>query len=242
LALNDQAKLMRRHDIELQRKFTLSFACIIFFFIGAPLGAIIKKGGLGTPLVVSILLFIVYFLVDNAGYKMARDGKVEVFEGIWLSSFVLLPLGVFFTYKSVGDSAVFNIDAYMALFRRVVGRELPRTLEVKEMVMTEVQPAEALRMLHDEQAAESRVKSVIDARPRWRRRWATATAGSLEAGLNTLVDYLSNSRDVRVINLLNKYPFRATPSAIDGIADTTRQLIALYNESNAHENAREDKA
>lgn len=242
LALNDQAKLMRRHDIELQRKFTLSFACIIFFFIGAPLGAIIKKGGLGTPLVVSILLFIVYFLVDNAGYKMARDGKVEVFEGIWLSSFVLLPLGVFFTYKAVGDSAVFNIDAYMALFRRIIGRELPRTLEVKEMVMTEVQPAEALRMLHDEQEAESRVKSVIDARPRWRRRWATATAGSLEAGLNTLVDYLSNSRDVRVINLLNKYPFRATPSAIDGIADTTRQLIALYNESNAHENAREDKA
>ena len=69
LALEEQAKLMRRHDIELQRKFTLSFACIIFFFIGAPLGAIIKKGGLGTPLVISVLLFIIYFLIDNAGYK-----------------------------------------------------------------------------------------------------------------------------------------------------------------------------
>jgi len=111
LALEEQAKLMRRHDIELQRKFTLSFACIIFFFIGAPLGAIIKKGGLGTPLVISVLLFIIYFLIDNAGYKMARDGKVPVWEGIWLSSLALLPLGVFFTYKAVGDSGVFNIEA-----------------------------------------------------------------------------------------------------------------------------------
>jgi len=131
LALNDQAKLMRRHDIELQRKFTLSFACIIFFFIGAPLGAIIKKGGLGTPLVVSVLLFIFYFIVDNAGYKMARDGKAEVLEGIWLSTIVLLPLGVFFTYKAVGDSAVFNVDAYTALLRRLTGREQPRAWKRK---------------------------------------------------------------------------------------------------------------
>ena len=242
LALNDQAKLMRRHDIELQKKFTLSFACIIFFFIGAPLGAIIKKGGLGTPLVVSVLLFIVYFIVDNAGYKMARDGKMEVWQGIWLSSFVLLPLGVFFTYKAVGDSAVFNMDAYKAFFRRITGREIPRSLEVKEMIMNEVQPAEALRMLQAEREAEERVIASVAARPRWRRRWATSTAASLDAGLNTLVDYLSNSRDARVINLLNKYPFRATPAALDGIAGTTRQLTDIYKELNAPDNARENQA
>ena len=126
LVLAEQAKLMRRHDIELERKFTLSFACIIFFFIGAPLGAIIKKGGLGTPLVISVLLFIVYYIIDNAGYKMARDGKVPVWEGIWLSSAVLLPLGVFLTYKAAGDSAEFKIDGISKLFRRLFGREMPQ--------------------------------------------------------------------------------------------------------------------
>ncbi len=243
LALSDQAKLMRRHDIELQRKFTLSFACLIFFFIGAPLGAIIKKGGLGTPLVVSVLLFIFYFIIDNAGYKMARDGKIEVWQGIWLSSMALLPLGAFFTYKAVGDSAVFNADAYKALWRRITGRELPRTLEMKELIMTEVEPAEALRMLQAEADAEHRVRAVLDSRPRWRRRFAGATVASITPGLNNLVDYLSNSRDAAVINLLNRYPFRATPKRLAAIEETTRTLINHYNASeNATENATENPA
>ena len=99
---------MRRHQIELMKKFTLSFACLIFFFIGAPLGAIIRKGGLGMPIVVSVLLFIIYYIIDNSGYKLARDGHWAVWEGIWLSSEVLLPLGIFLTYKAINDSAVFN--------------------------------------------------------------------------------------------------------------------------------------
>ncbi|MDE7146821.1 MAG: LptF/LptG family permease, partial [Duncaniella sp.] len=103
----EEQKLIRRHAIELQKKFTLSFACVIFFFIGAPLGAIIRKGGLGTPLVISVFLFIFYYIIDNMGYKFARDGKWEVWEGMWLSAAVLLPLGIFFTYKDVNDSAVF---------------------------------------------------------------------------------------------------------------------------------------
>ena len=235
LALSEQAKLMRRHDIEMQRKFTLSFACIIFFFIGAPLGAIIKKGGLGTPLVVSVLLFIFYFIVDNAGYKMARDGKAEVWEGIWLSTIVLLPLGVFFTYKAVGDSAVFNVDAYAALLRRLTGREQPRALELKEMVMTEVQPEHALAMLEAEAAEERRVRAILAGRPRWRQRFAWKTASGLNAGLNNLVDYMSNSRDPQVINLLNRYPFRATPARLADIEETTRQLTEKFSTKNATE-------
>jgi len=86
LVLAEQAKLMRRHDIELERKFTLSFACIIFFFIGAPLGAIIKKGGLGTPLVISVLLLIVYYIIDNAGYKMKASGSVRPCVCLWACS------------------------------------------------------------------------------------------------------------------------------------------------------------
>ena len=131
---------------EMQKKFTLSFACLIFFFIGAPLGAIIRKGGLGTPLVISVFLFIVYYIIDNTGYKMARDGKLAVWQGMWLSAAVLTPLGVFFTYKAMKDSAVFDIDAYKNFFRRITGK-MKRELEVKEFTMQEVEPQEALELL-----------------------------------------------------------------------------------------------
>ncbi|GAB6012188.1 LptF/LptG family permease [Viscerimonas tarda] len=103
---------IRNHKVEWHKKFTLSFACLIFFFIGAPLGAIIRKGGLGVPVVVSVILFIIYYIFDNVGRKMARDGVWDAWEGIWLSSFILFPLGVFLTYKAMKDSALLNMDAY----------------------------------------------------------------------------------------------------------------------------------
>lgn len=104
-------KNLWKHDIERHRKFTLSFACIIFFFIGAPLGAIIRKGGFGLPVVISILLFIVYYIVDNTGFKMARNGGWPVWAGTWLSSFMLFPLGLFLTYKAAIDATVNFPDA-----------------------------------------------------------------------------------------------------------------------------------
>jgi lipopolysaccharide export system permease protein len=228
ISLVDQAKLMRRHDIELQRKFTLSFACIIFFFIGAPLGAIIKKGGLGTPLVISIILFIVYYIFDNTGYKMSRDGKMEVWQGIWLSSAVLLPLGIFFTYKAVGDSAVFNIDAYRNFFNRLRGKMPERTLELKEVIMNEVEPARASEMLNDMLEQCRSVSKQLDEMNAIKRRFATAMIAPLDDKLNQIIDYLSNSRDIYVINLLNKYPFKVTARNLHSIIDTTRQLTASF--------------
>jgi lipopolysaccharide export system permease protein len=228
ISLVDQAKLMRRHDIELQRKFTLSFACIIFFFIGAPLGAIIKKGGLGTPLVISIILFIVYYIFDNTGYKMSRDGKMEVWQGIWLSSAVLLPLGIFFTYKAVGDSAVFNIDAYRNFFNRLRGKMPERTLELKEVIMNEVEPARASEMLNDTLEQCRSVSKQLDEMNAIKRRFATAMIAPLDDKLNQIIDYLSNSRDIYVINLLNKYPFKVTARNLHSIIDTTRQLTASF--------------
>jgi lipopolysaccharide export system permease protein len=109
---------MRRHQAEYYRKFTLPFTCLVFFFIGAPLGAIIRRGGLGFPVVVSFLLFIVYYIIDNVGYKLARDGVWIAWHGVCLSSFVLFPLGVFITYKANKDSALLNADAYRKLLRR----------------------------------------------------------------------------------------------------------------------------
>ena len=104
LLLDDAQRYIRKHEIELYRKFTLAFACLIFLFIGAPLGAITKKGGLGAPVVMSVILFIIYYIIDNTGYKMAREALWPCWAGMWLSSFVLLPIGIFLTYKAATDA------------------------------------------------------------------------------------------------------------------------------------------
>ncbi len=232
LMLTEQAKLMRRHDIEMQRKFTLSIAVLVFFFIGAPLGAIIKKGGLGTPLVISVFLFILYYIIDNSGYKMARDGKVDVWIGIWLSTFALLPLGIFFTRKAVDDSAVFNIDAYKNLLNRLRGRRPKRSLAVKELIMNDVENERATEMLASFLGEIQSVKARLAAKPALLRPFCLNAARHLREPLNNLVEYLSNSPDIFVINLLNKYPFVPTPRDLASMEDTTRRLADIYNSHN----------
>lgn len=211
LMLQDDRKTIRRHGIELQKKFTLSFACIIFFFIGAPLGAIIRKGGLGMPLVISVFLFIFYYIIDNTGYKMAREGRMPVWEGMWLSSAVLLPLGIFFTYKAMRDSAVFNKDAYVNFFRRLAGVREKRHVEIKELVMVDVDASEAealIRRLRDEASAfmaENPLrKSFLSY---WLAGFNTDSLRIVSQSLESVVAYLSNSRKASVMNLLNRYPF-----------------------------------
>lgn len=110
-------KSRNKHNIEWQRKFTLSFACLILFFIGAPLGAIIRKGGLGMPVVVSILFFVLYHVISISGEKFAREGVIPAWKGMWISAIILLPIGVFLTYKATTDSALFDREAYLKLFR-----------------------------------------------------------------------------------------------------------------------------
>jgi len=121
--IDAQDNKIRKHSMEVHRKFTLSFACFIFFFIGAPLGAIIRKGGLGMPVVISVLFFIVYYIIDTMGAKMAREAIWPVYQGMWLSSSILLPLGIFLTYKSATDSTLLNSDAYIIFFRKLFKRE-----------------------------------------------------------------------------------------------------------------------
>lgn len=122
ILLQDSQRYIRRHEIELHRKFTLAFACLIFFFIGAPLGAIIRKGGLGAPVVISVVMFIIYYIIDNTGYKMAREALWPCWAGMWLSSFVLLPIGVFLTYKAATDSPLFNPEAWERVFKNALKR------------------------------------------------------------------------------------------------------------------------
>ncbi|MDE6371139.1 MAG: LptF/LptG family permease, partial [Duncaniella sp.] len=210
LVMADELRLLRRHAIELQKKFTLSFACIIFFFIGAPLGAIIRKGGLGTPLVISVFLFIFYYIIDNMGYKLARDGKWPVWQGMWLSAAVLLPLGIFFTYKAVNDSAVFNKDAYLNFFRRFFGVNEVRKVEMKDIVMDPVRPALAVERLG---ILRSMVSDYLQANPAsqsyveyWRRGYDRESLHALRDYEENLVDRLTNSRDKMVIIRLMDMP------------------------------------
>lgn len=226
LMLTEQAKLMRRHDIEMQRKFTLSVAILVFFFIGAPLGAIIKKGGIGTPLVISVILFIIYYIFDNTGYKMARDGKMDVWQGIWLSTVALLPLGVFFTVKAVDDSAVFNPDAYRLFFQRLLGRLPKRDLKPKEIVMDEVDPAHALDMLNDLLSRITACRQELAGASRLRRLLGLRSVRQLREPVNNVVDYLSNSRSKIIVNILNQYPFEPRARLLPDIEKTTRNLIS----------------
>jgi len=117
IAISNETYQFRRSSIEFHRKFTLSIACLIFFFIGAPLGAIIRKGGIGMPAVVSVFLFIFYYMIDVTGYKFARDGVWDPILGGWISSAALLPLGLFLTYKAVNDSVILNGEAYMMFIK-----------------------------------------------------------------------------------------------------------------------------
>jgi lipopolysaccharide export system permease protein len=115
-------KSLAKHKIEWQRKFTLSFACLILFFIGAPLGAIIRKGGLGMPVVISIIFFVIYHVISISGEKFAREGVVPPWKGMWMSSLILLPIGIFLTVKATSDSALFDKDSYVKFFQKIFGR------------------------------------------------------------------------------------------------------------------------
>ncbi|MDE6062381.1 MAG: LptF/LptG family permease, partial [Duncaniella sp.] len=172
--------------------------------------AIIRKGGLGTPLVISVFLFIFYYIIDNMGYKFARDGKWEVWQGMWLSAAVLLPMGIFFTYKAVNDSAVFNKDAYVNFFRRFFGVSEVRHVEMKELVMEEVDPTLAVQRLEHlklEVAAYLRNnparQSYIDY---WLRGYDRNALHALRDEIESDVEYLSNSREKMVVLKLMDLP------------------------------------
>ncbi len=110
---------LRLIDIEILKKFALSIACLIFFFIGAPLGALIRKGGLGTPAIISVLFFVAYWVIDISGTKLARDGAVGPFHGVFFSSYILLPTGLFLTWKAINDSAIFSTESLKNGFKKV---------------------------------------------------------------------------------------------------------------------------
>tara|TARA_B110000908_G_C10014614_1_gene340167 strand:- start:35 stop:703 length:669 start_codon:yes stop_codon:yes gene_type:complete len=117
--VNNRHRHIRGHYIEVHRKFTLSIACLILFFIGAPLGAIIRKGGLGMPVVISILFFILFHITSLTGEKLAKSGDLPIWTGMWLSSFVLTPIGIFLTYKATTDSVILDSEFYTRIIKKL---------------------------------------------------------------------------------------------------------------------------
>lgn len=210
LNMAEENKSIRRHQIELIKKFTLSVACLIFFFIGAPLGAIIRKGGIGTPLVISVLLFLVYYIIDNTGYKMARDGRWPVYVGMWISTAVLAPLGIFATYKAMNDSVLFSKDAYMHLLRRIFGLRQKRGSAFKEVIINDIDATLALQMMNRLDAGANAILRRVAKPMGYIRYWFSGvnnnTVKRVALQTDMLFDYLSDSRDAHLVRLLSNYP------------------------------------
>ena len=209
-AMKDDKKSLRRHEIELLKKFTLSVACLIMFFIGAPLGAIIRKGGLGTPLVVSVLLFLVYYIIDNTGYKMARDGRWPVWLGMWISTAILAPLGIYVTYKAMNDSAVFDKDAWLIKLRRLLGRKPQRNVPFKEVIINDISTEEAVSRLRSVMTAARQLLARSPRRMSYRKYWTQGydmeALTALAEMLEETVTYLTDSRDILLVGKLMDYP------------------------------------
>jgi lipopolysaccharide export system permease protein len=118
-SLHWEIKVIKRYEAEWNRKLTMSFACLVFFFIGAPLGAIIRKGGLGTPSVISIFFFVIYYVISISGQKLVEEDVIGTFAGMWAASYILLPIGIFLTYKATTDSVIMNIDTYLVFLKKI---------------------------------------------------------------------------------------------------------------------------
>lgn len=207
-----QNRGLRMHKLEQQAKFSLTLACLIFFFIGAPLGAIIRKGGLGVPVVVSVVIFIFYYMINASGEKMAKGGSLDPFFGQWLSSIVLIPIASWLTWKANQDSAVFNFEAYQMFFSRLFGLPLKRHINRKEVIMYDPdyeRISTELPLFCDD--CNNYIKdNKLQLFPNYFRiffRYKEDTEVMvLNDRLEAFVDELANTRDNRIIGALNTLP------------------------------------
>ena len=206
----------RHHQLEAIKKFTLALSCLIFFFIGAPLGAIIRKGGLGVPVIISVLVFIVYYIFDNTGFRMAREGQWTVWFGMTISTVALTPVAAFFTYKANKDSVVFNIDLYKSLAMRMLGLRTKRHIFRKEVIIEDPRYEEDATLL-----AEINTQIADYSEHHKLLHWPNPINVFFHAGddqeieaiserLEETIEDLGYTRDRLILTELNHYPILAT--------------------------------
>ena len=209
---SDGDRLIRLHQIEAINKFTLALSCLIFFFIGAPLGAIIRKGGLGIPVIISVLVFIIYYILDNTGYRMSRGGMWAIWFGKGLATAVLTPLAVFFTYKANNDSVVFNIDVYRNFFMRLLGLRLKRHVFGKEVIINDPDySADATRLSvinKDVTDYSHQHKLMLMPNPIkvFFRYEPDHEIERINEEMEQVIEDLSNTKDKHILTELNHYP------------------------------------
>lgn len=212
---SDGDKIIRQHRIEKWNKFTLALSCIIFFFIGAPLGAIIRKGGLGVPIIISVFVFIIYYILDNTGYRMARGGIWAVWFGKGIATAVLAPVAIFFTYKANNDSAVFNVDAYRNVLMRMLGLRMKRPSYGKEVIINDPHYAEdvqTIKTMNDEierYSSVHRLKTPPNVVSTFFRYQPDNEIETMNEQLEAMIEDLSNSRDKVIVGTLSTYPVLA---------------------------------
>ena len=212
MVANDVGSRERDYRLEVINKFTLSLTCLIFFFIGASLGAIIRKGGLGVPVIISVLVFIVFYILDNTGTRMAKQASWTIAFGKGLAPAVLIPIAVFVTYKANKDSVVFNMDAYRMFFMRLFGLRLKRNVASKEVVINDpdyVGDARRLKALsatleqYSQEHKLVRLPNPVNVFFKYKR---DTVIEQMAAELEDIIEDLGNTRDRYVLSYLNQYP------------------------------------
>jgi len=216
LLTSDGDNLIRQHKIEMINKFILALSCLLFFFIGAPLGAIIRKGGLGVPIIISVVVFIIFYILNNTGYRMARGGMWTIWFGESLAPVVLIPLACWVTYKANNDSTVFNIDIWRNVMMKMLGLRIKRHIASKEVIIEDPayeRDAEILQQLTADIKAYSvahNLKSPPNIVKVFFRYQPDHKIERISEELEAVIEDLANTRDKVIMTELNKYPILAT--------------------------------
>ena len=212
MSTSDADYMIRQHKIEAINKFTLALSCLIFFFIGAPLGAIIRKGGLGFPVVISVLVFIVFFILDNTGYRMSRSGMWAIWFGKGLAPAVLTPLAIFVTYKATNDSSVFNMDVYKEFFMKLLGLRQKRHYFGKEVIITDPDyqtDAEKLERINQDITLYNKVHKLVHL-PNFINVFFKYEPDHeierINAELEEVIEDLTNTANKYILHDMNQYP------------------------------------
>lgn len=220
--MQDGDEQIRRHWVQFWTKITMALACLLFFFIGAPLGAIIRKGGLGMPVVVAVLIFIIYYIINTGGMRAGREGSIPVWFGMWLSTMILAPVAAFLTIKSNNDSVLFNSDAYRGFWRKLTGKRVKRHIPRKEVIINDPDYPEVSELVGQLLGEAKDYRRKIRRPSLFKylgyiyqnliRGKHDDEADEISKLLEHIIDILSNTKDRKVLTYINSLPVLETRS------------------------------